>query len=199
MKNLENLDYQKIFGTFYKHPFTSGLAADGKIIDCLENHLLNLNWETKRAARHEYFMSDKEISYSYGKHDNNDVIYNAQPFTPEIRDLNVVLNQVLETNFNACFLNKYDNEKQHLGWHADQFETADENQPIAVVSFGAEREIWLKEKDFKGEIPDNQKVLLERGSLFIMPPGYQDLFFHRIPKHSRPCGWRISLTFRSFN
>jgi len=34
--------------------------------------------------------------------------------------------------------------------------------------------------------------------LFIMPPGYQDNFYHKIPKHDRPCGWRISLTFRSF-
>ena len=106
-------------------------------------------------------------------------------------------------------------------------------RPIAVVSFGAEREIWLKDKrGFKciecdsgwvqsarphapihcafcngkgftaappnAKQPMDQRVLLQTNSLFIMPIGYQDNYLHRIPKHDRPCGWRISLTFRSF-
>lgn len=91
-----------------------------------------------------------------------------------------------------------DNEHQHLGWHADDFEGMIKEEPIAVISFGAAREIWVKPKDSKGEVPKDQRFLLEDGSIFIMPPGYQDTHLHRIPKHDRPCGWRISLTFRSF-
>lgn len=189
MNNLKELLFDEKYGTYYLHPFVGQKADD------LENHLLNLNWETKRAARHEYFMSDLKLDYSYG---GDKIVYNAKPFTPEVRELTNDLNRFLGTNFNACFLNKYDDEKQHLGWHADDFAGMDNLQPIAVISFGAEREIWVKEQNYKGVIPPEQRILLNRGSLFIMPPGYQDNFYHKIPKNDRPCGWRISLTFRSF-
>ena len=49
-----------------------------------------------------------------------------------------------------------------------------------------------------GKQPEDQRVTLGPGSLFLMPVGYQDTHLHRIPKHDRPCGVRISLTFRSF-
>lgn len=202
-----------------------------------KEHLLLLPWITKRTARHELFMSDVKLSYSYGKVETE--TYEAIPFTEEIRDVCRGFNHLLGADFNACFLNKYDNEQQHLGWHADEFPGMREDQPIAVVSFGVEREIWLKDKrGFKcptcdgtgkternwcvacgvpslmgdgqqgtgfvsappgGKQPMDQLVKLEDGSLFIMPPGYQEKYLHRIPKHDRPCSWRISLTFRSFH
>jgi len=204
----------------------------------LEEECLKLDWLTKRTARHEYFMSQTPTEYSYGNKSLGDESYISMPFTTEVKNLMFWLNQDLGANFNGCFLNKYDTEKQHLGWHADDFEGMDPSQPIAVVSLGAEREIWLKRKyepcqtcggskkidagilfggeyiskvtcprcegngdseNFvKGLLPQENRILLERGSLFVMPKGFQDTYFHRIPKHDRPCGWRISLTFRSF-
>lgn len=202
----------------------------------LEEESLALEWLTKRTARHEYFMSQTPTEYSYGNTGMGEEHYTSKPFTSEVLKLMFKLNEDLGSNFNGCFLNKYDSEKQHLGWHADDFEGMDPNQPIAVVSLGAEREIWLKKQfeqcpcitgkvskvsfndgnasfsgvqncpeckgkglvNSKGNIPDDQKILLKRGSLFVMPKGFQDTYFHRIPKHDRPCGWRISLTFRSF-
>jgi alkylated DNA repair dioxygenase AlkB len=53
-------------------------------------------------------------------------------------------------------------------------------------------------KGIKGDIPDEDKFLLENGSLFIMPAGYQKDHVHKIPKHDRVCGGRISLTFRKY-
>jgi hypothetical protein len=224
----------------------------------VESHLLALPWETKRTARHELFLSDSQLSYSYGgkascvKCDGRGWYpgpafsspvdcdscqgsgitrpsYHTKPLTDPLRVVMDDLNDVLGSQFNAIFLNKYDDEKQHLGWHADDFEGMRQDQPIAVVSFGAEREIWLKDKRgficeaCKGSLikqngapcyiceepgwvktppnarqPIDQRVLLKNRSLFVMPVGYQDQYLHRIPKHDRPCGWRISLTFRSF-
>ncbi len=161
-------------------------------------HLLALPWETKRTARHEYFMSDKELSYSYGTFGPDTPVYSAKPVTDVVQKIMNKLNSDTGAEFNACFLNKYDNEQQHLGWHADDFEGMRADQPISVISFGAEREIWVKKQGDSGKIPFEQRVKLGEGSLFIMPVGYQDTHFHRIPKHDRPCGWRISLTFRSF-
>lgn len=231
----------------------------------IKEHLLALPWQTKRTARHECFMSNMKISYSYGgkakclecqgtgnyrgpafgslvdcEHcgGTGEVgAYNAIPMTEIVRVLGLCAQTTASCDFNACFLNKYDDQHQHLGWHADNFEGMDPKAPIAVMSFGAEREIWLKDKrGFEclkcggsgclpvseaegaangypicdcggqgftsappnGRQPANQRVKLEETSLFIMPPGYQENYFHRIPKHDRPCGWRISLTFRKF-
>jgi alkylated DNA repair dioxygenase AlkB len=163
----------------------------------LKDELINLAWETKRTARHEYFMSATDREYVYGG--MSAIKYNSQPFSPLVKSLCARLNVELGADFNVCFLNKYDDEKQHLGWHADDFIGMKPNQPIAVISFGAEREIWVKPKEQKGVIPDGQKYLLGEGSLFLMPIGYQNTHLHKIPKWDRPCGWRISLTFRSFN
>ncbi len=168
--------------------------------DCigLRDELLALEWETKRTARHEYFMANNDMNYSYGGTFGSDIVYKSKPFSPLVKILMERLNKELPSEFNACFLNKYDDEKQHLGWHADDFVGMRPDQPIAVISFGAEREIWVKHKDQKGVVPEDQRFLLGEGSLFLMPVGFQDSHFHRIPKPDRPCSWRISLTFRSF-
>lgn len=170
-------------------------------LEYLEAGLLALDWETKRTARHELFMALSPTDYSYGRDDG--IVYTSKSFSTDVLGLGVSVGNVLhdlgmDPDFTACFLNKYDDQHQHLGWHADDFEGMDPNAPISVISFGAEREIWLKEKGEFGIVPTDQRVLLNRGSLFIMPKGFQDTHFHRIPKHSKPCSWRISLTFRKF-
>jgi len=69
---------------------------------------------------------------------------------------------------------------------------------IHVVSFGVEREIWWKEKEFKGLVPQENRQLLKSGSIFIMPAGFQANHFHKIPKADREVGPRVSLTFRNY-
>jgi len=220
----------------------------------MEDELLSLSWETKRAARHEYFMADRETDYAYGRQDDG-VSYTSKPWSPYLHEMRDVVAmwtfaslfregiwnlqsapRLIYTGFfNGCFLNKYDDQHQHLGWHADDFAGMDAAAPITVMSFGAEREIWVKPQDMvcpvckgekmftdtsigarntielcgecratgrvavKGAVPPADRYLLERGSLFVMPPGFQAVMLHRIPKHSTPCGWRISLTFRRFH
>src|SRR5690606_20379554 len=48
--------------------------------------------------------------------------------------------------YEACFINYYEGNRDHLGWHADDSDVIDMDRPIAVVTFGAEREIWFREK-----------------------------------------------------
>jgi alkylated DNA repair dioxygenase AlkB len=168
------------------------------LIKALLEETKNLPWLEERSARREYFMSLTPRTYSYGNRFQGDKTYESNPFTPVTIDILNRLNKYLETEHNVCFLNRYEDEKQHLGWHADNFTGMRNEQPISVISLGAEREIWYKQKDFKGVIPPENKQRLEHGSLYIMLPGFQDWYLHRIPKHDSPCGIRISLTFRSF-
>lgn len=187
------------FFAWYRQDWITEWFSDTDEVEAIKSELLNLPWLTKRTARHEYLMAEKTMDYSYGNIGLGAETYQSQPFSPLVKLIMERLNSEFKTSFNACFLNKYDNEQQHLGWHADDFVGMRQDQPIGVVSFGAEREIWVKPKPQTGVVPANQKIKLHEGSLFMMPTGYQDVFFHRIPKHDRPCGWRISLTFRRFN
>lgn len=166
--------------------------------DAIFEETKSLDWLTERSARREYFMSSKDREYSYGNRFQGEQNYKSKPFSPLVKQFIEFINAIQKTEFNVCFLNRYENEQQHLGWHADDFPGMREDQPIAVLSLGAEREIWWKEKLFKGKIPDENKQLLEHGSVWIMPSGFQDVYLHKIPKHGQPCGIRISLTFRSF-
>lgn len=160
-------------------------------------HLLGLNWLSVTEARLEYFMSDIPRSCIYGKppHDRE---YHSSPYSEPVTAIQNKLNQELGANFNVCFLNRYNTQKHQLGWHADDSPTMDRDHPIAVISFGAQREIWWKLQEDKGIVPPDQRQLLGHGSLFIMPAGFQDTHFHRIPKADREVGVRVSLTFRRY-
>lgn len=172
----------------YKPEFANPEMLDG---------LLLLNWLSMTSARQEYFMSDTPRLYTYGSLVRQRT-YRSQEFTVDVLTILGKLNNNGELGYNVCFLNRYDDQKNQLGWHADDSPTMDSTHPIAVVSFGAEREIWWKHKSQKGVVPDQQRQLLGSGSLFIMPAGFQTDHVHRIPKCNRPCGLRISLTFRKY-
>ena len=93
-------------------------------------------------------------------------------------------------------MNRYLNQRDHLGWHADDSPEMDDERPIASISLGVEREIWFKPKD--GDASTVEKVKLGNGSLCLMGAGMQKEFLHRIPKAGFLCGERISLTFRGY-
>lgn len=164
----------------------------------LDMLLKEVSWLDLTEARKECFMSDQPVTYRYGSGRSTDRVYTAVPFHPAVLGMMKELNSKRIFNFNACFLNRYDTQKNHLCWHADDSPEMDMDHPIAVISFGAEREIWWKEKDFKGPIPPENRQLLESGSLFIMPAGFQKDHLHKIPKADREVGIRVSLTFRHY-
>jgi alkylated DNA repair dioxygenase AlkB len=171
-------------------------AASGPAKDLFLKLLMHeVPWLQETEARKECFMATTPMEYTYGSGPGVRT-YKSIPMEGMVKAICITLN--LDTNafYDLCFLNRYDDQKNQLGWHADDSPEMDPNHPIAVVSFGAAREIWWKEQDFKGEIPKGNRQLLENGSLFIMPAGFQQRYFHKIPKHDRPCGPRISLTYR---
>jgi alkylated DNA repair dioxygenase AlkB len=172
--------------------------------------------------RREAFYCKFPTDYFYG-----DPVYGrSYAANTDIPDLLFHLWHVLERDhgvqYEACFLNKYEHAREHLGWHADDSDSIDDSRPIAVISFGAERELWFRKNptkcyacngsghyDHNGSPPcgacggtgrepsgEVEKLLLETGSLALMLPGMQDTHQHRIPKAGFECGTRISLTFR---
>jgi alkylated DNA repair dioxygenase AlkB len=110
-------------------------------------------------------------------------------------EIRKALEALTASTFEVCFLNRYLNQSDHLGWHADDSPEMDDARPIGIVSLGVEREIWFAPK---GKASGVTKVKLEHGSLCVMAEGMQDAWMHRIPKASFQCGERISLTFRGY-
>lgn len=164
-----------------------------KLFERLRNEV---SWLNREAPRDECFMALESLEYTYGKGFTR--TYKSLEFHTAVMNIMNKLNAEFNSEYNVCFLNYYKSDKEHLGWHADDSPEMDATHPIGVVSFGAERFIWVKNKDYKGNIPDEDKYLLGDGSLFIMPAGFQIENLHKIPKNDKPCGGRISLTFRKF-
>lgn len=156
----------------------------------------NLDWEDRTAARREMYFATSHVPYTYGTGEYART-YIPKDMDPWVGAIDSAMSSFFDwQNFELCFLNYYETQKQALGWHADDAESIDHTRPIAVVSVGAERQIWTK--PIGGTADDVEKILLHNGSLLLMNAGMQHTHYHRIPKHDRPCGPRISLTYRGY-
>lgn len=167
----------------------------------------DLNWERRQdAPRCEYYCNDLNLPYSYGE-GRGLRIYNPQPFHSSIIEIRKKIENFLNLRFEVCFLNRYLNQRDWLGWHTDDSPEMDSCRPIVIISLGVERFIEFKNIN---DIGNNNKtsVLLEHGSACIMHAGMQEKWYHKIPKASFITinakysnlhnGERISLTFRGY-
>lgn len=160
-------------------------------------------WIRRTEARQECFMSYAPRTYTYGS-GRGVRTYESVPMTlPIMKMARFTLPRMLDcaNELNVCFLNRYADQHQHLGWHADDDPGTDHDCPIVVVSYYERplvdaREIWIRPNGHTGPIPPEWRQSLAHRSVFVMPPGMQQTHQHRIPKHDRECGARVSLTFR---
>lgn len=158
-----------------------------------------LQWERRGdAPRSEYYCNDFSELYIYGK-DRGQRTYLPRPYHPEILKIRKLLEDYAQCQFEVCFLNRYLNQSDQLGWHSDNSPEMDDARPIVTVSLGVEREIWFRKISELAQEPNViTKLKLQNGSMCLMKPGMQDQYQHRIPKASFQCGERISLTFRGY-
>lgn len=147
----------------------------------------------EQVPRKEYYVHSRGLPYIYGKGQFARE-YQSQPDHPVIDYFRRTLKAILDVDFDVVFLNLYEHERHHLGWHADNSPEMSDEHPIVTVSLGAERDIWFKENGSK----EVEILTLQSGSAAVMLPGMQDTHLHRIPKHHAKCGPRISLTFRKY-
>lgn len=155
-----------------------------------------LAWEKRSdAPRHEYYCNDTPKPYTYGVGRGRRT-YEPRPYHPVITAIRERLELHTGKVFDVCFLNRYLNQSDHLGWHADDSPEMNDEIPIATVSLGVERDIMFRANE--NPIAFRQTLRLGHGSLCLMAPGMQDTWQHRIPKATFQCGERISLTFRGY-
>jgi len=136
------------------------------------------------------WYGDKAYEYTYSS-----TTKSALPWTKELLDLKMLIEQKTGDTFNSCLLNLYHNGEEGMAWHSDAEKDLKKNGAIASLSFGAERKFAFKHKESKETIT----LVLEHGSLLIMKDNTQSHWLHRLPPTkliSRP---RINLTFRTID
>lgn len=179
------------------------VATPNKVFEELQG----LQWEHRDdAPRMEYYVNDFDVPYTYGR-GRGVREYRPRPTTSAISYLRNELERSTGFTFEACFLNRYMDQRDHLGWHSDDSPEMDDARPIGIISLGVEREIWFTPKIERSPIfnqpiiisdKSTTKLKLGHGSLCLMAAGMQDTWEHKIPKASFQCGERISLTFRGY-
>ena len=135
------------------------------------------------------WYGDEGKNYSY----SGITVYPDKWFEELIDIKNKILN-VCTTKFNSVLLNDYKDGSIGMGWHSDDEKELGRNPVIASVSFGAERDFFLKRKNDDGL--ENVNIKLTNGSLLIMMGDTQHYWNHSIPIRKKIKERRINLTFR---
>ncbi len=116
------------------------------------------------------------------------------PFSPAVQAARSVAEKLSEAHFNGVLLNLYRDDRDSMGWHADDEASLGLEPVIASVSLGAVRRMRFKPKPHvNGEAFG---VDLPAGSLLVMKGETQANWLHAVPKTAKPVGPRINLTFR---
>ncbi|MFW1677917.1 alpha-ketoglutarate-dependent dioxygenase AlkB family protein [Pontibacter sp. JAM-7] len=173
---------------------------DGETADHFLHQLLTeIEWQQGRVRlfgkpqktpRLQYFMGDKEVSYSYS---GERLI--THPWHPTVALLAERLLADTGYRFNSVLLNLYRDGNDSMGWHSDDEPELGQNPQIASISLGTERRFLLRRK-MRTKNERSVGINLSHGSLLWMGSGIQTCWQHSLPK-TRACPKpRINLTFR---
>ncbi|XP_041977009.1 DNA oxidative demethylase ALKBH2-like [Aricia agestis] len=149
--------------------------------------------------RQQVAYGDPGITYTY-----SGLKVPALPWPAVVLELRDFLHKMTGIKYDFVLVNKYRNGKDHMGEHRDNEPDLDTNYPIASISFGEERPFVLKHKDARKPGPNKRQipsvtVKLEHGSVLLMNPPTNDIWYHSLPARKKLLGARINLTFRKMN
>lgn len=134
------------------------------------------------------WYGEKPFEYTY-----SNTTKQALPWTKELLELKVKIEQRTGETFNSCLLNLYHSGDEGMAWHSDGEKDLKKNGAIGSVSFGAERKFAFKHKLTKKTV----SLVLEHGSLLVMKDTTQAHWLHRLPPTKTINKPRINLTFRT--
>lgn len=100
---------------------------------------------------------------------------------------------ISQASFNSVLINFYRDEKDSMGWHADNEASLGPQPCIASLSLGETRQFKMKHRTLSNQ---RYKLPLNHGSLLMMEGSTQEHWLHSIDKEKHTCGPRINLTFR---
>lgn len=160
--------------------------------EILQSHILDI-FESYKDRRQLYF-ANSDMPYKKGA---GGMTYDLPPLplSYKMKELLIQLHLFTGYSYDTIFINRYPNGSYKLGWHADDSPEMDQTRPICILSLGETRKIEIED-----EMSDvvNDSYDLPPGSLFLMRPGMQERFLHRIIDEPEKKNERISLTIRGY-
>ncbi len=130
-----------------------------------------------------------------------------RPLLPGMDDLITEVEKMAGRRPGGIIFNLYENGSRYISSHQDKEDTLDTTMPIFSFSFGATRDFQLRFARAEDGIllgglrPEKATHLwktfaLESGDLFVMFPGFQQMFYHGVPKRAKCKQARINATVR---
>lgn len=111
------------------------------------------------------------------------------PFLDEIR---YALEDRYGPHFDSIGFNLYRDQNDSVAWHADRHRHHVSDPVVAIVSVGQSRPFQMRQNEGGASLTWG----LGHGDLFVMGGATQHEWQHCVPKRRRPCGPRMSITFR---
>ncbi|XP_047020865.1 LOW QUALITY PROTEIN: DNA oxidative demethylase ALKBH2-like [Helicoverpa zea] len=188
----------------YAVPIPRAIASD--LLRELESNLEYFTGELSRIKvfgkvyplpRQQVAYGDPGITYTY-----SGVTVPALPWPAPVLALRDFLTALKGIEYDFVLVNKYRNGNDHMGEHRDNEPELDPTSPIAsTISLGQERTFVLKHRDARKPGKDKKpippvKIELEHGSILLMNPPTNEIWYHSLPARKRLMGARINLTFR---
>ena len=172
-------------------------VEDASILADIETIGFKIN--TKSEAVQNKFISMIDEPYSWNSK-KGPVKNDALPLDkfPGLKGLMERINTTHSLNLNSVLVSCYANGCVSVRAHDDGEESLDPQQPICVVSYGAKRKVEFMSKWSVNSRIADYKLEPEDRSIYIMKPGCQTYFRHRVRREHDVREHRISLSFRCF-
>jgi len=142
----------------------------------------------RRVPRLVAWHGDPGAVYRY-----SGVDHDPRPWTTTLLEIRERVESLSGHRFNSVLLNLYRDNRDGMGWHADDEPELGADPVIASVSLGATRRFRMRHRRRRDQLV---AIDLEHGSLLLMRGPTQHHWLHAVPKTTRPAGERINLTFR---
>ena len=117
---------------------------------------------------------------------------------PVIKSVLEKVNKNMKSNLNCCLVSRQPSGSAAIRLHNDNEVNMDQTEPICVISLGTKRKIEFVNQHQRGYRHTVLSLEPMENSMYVMKPGCQSLFSHRVRKDNKIKDERISLSFRRF-
>jgi alkylated DNA repair dioxygenase AlkB len=140
----------------------------------------------------QFFALHQNGNYPYYRYTGSEHDPVPLEYPPWLNEIRLRIEKVVGHQLNHSVVSRYRDGSDYIGDHQDKTGSLAEGSTIAIISLGAPRRFVLKHKTTKVK----EELTLLPGSLLCLDWNDNLTHVHSIPKTARPCGERISVTFR---
>ncbi|MEM8593930.1 MAG: alpha-ketoglutarate-dependent dioxygenase AlkB [Pseudomonadota bacterium] len=162
--------------------------------------LANIPWQHDQVVHANTVITTRRQMALYGdtpfQYTYSGITRTALTWNNTLLALKQRIEEITNSHYNACLLNRYDSGKDRMSWHSDNEHELVPKASIASLSLGSVRRFSFKHKRSPDAAANIINIMLENGSLLIMKGDTQSHWLHQLPPTESVCTPRINLTFR---